>query len=408
MYDEILSSIDNIDECVMEAEMNVLNALCNEYDKAIMIMENYNGDSYDCFDIFQESVIMEDGESSGNNGTSQNQVWQSRKNSLLSRIIQSFKNMITKISMKIIGLKFDGVIKRIEKAPDGAKFILRGAMLKQPAEYVYKVIDAVVEAIVLWSDIITSNVNNTDGIGLDFNKDIHRDNIKKHKEVTNQIKPLLLETEELDGQSEVYLKENLLDIAKKEKSHFDNTCAKIRDMLKNMNKAFKNMKFSENSASNSVQLIKNEINYTIKEYLAVMKVLIKRINMYKEGTISDGNANTGDTKADLSEDSASVSLLQAKEIATWIKQNNPDSKYKAFAVNMASYGDHPNDKNSNDDNIIKLLMSKYNVKPGDKIVIMGLIDPSTHKLNKITGVRYDEMDDRTQKMFENGSFCVIK
>lgn len=235
---------------------------------------------------------MEDGEEpnnsntgSDNNQTTQN--WQSRKNSLLSRIIQSFKNMITKISMKIIGVKFDGVIKRIEKAPDGAKFILRGAMLKQPTEYVYEVIDAVVEAIVLWSDIITSNVNNTGGIGLDFNKDIYRDNIKKHKEVINQIKPLLLETEELDGQSEVYLKENLLDIAKKEKSHFDNTCAKIRDMLKNMNKAFKNMKFSENSVSNSVQLIKNEINYTIKEYLAVMKFLIKRINMYKEGTIEE-------------------------------------------------------------------------------------------------------------------------
>ena len=286
MYDEILSSIDNIDECVMEAELNVLTAMCNEYDKAIMIMENYNGNDYSSFDIFMEADETTD-ESSGNNGTSQNQVWQSRKNSLLSRIIQSFRNMITKISMKIIGLKFDGVIKRIEKAPDGAKFILRGAMLKQPAEYVYKVIDAVVEAIVLWSDIITSNVNNTGGIGLDFNKDIHRDNIKKHKEVINQIKPLLLETEELNGQSEVYPKENLLDIAKKEKSHFDNTCAKIRDMLKNMNKAFKNMKFSENSASNSVQLIKNEINYTIKEYLAVMKFLIKRINMYKEGTIEE-------------------------------------------------------------------------------------------------------------------------
>ena len=63
MYDEILSSIDNIDDCIMEAELNVLNALCDEYDKALMIYENYNGDSYDCFDIFQESVIMEDGES---------------------------------------------------------------------------------------------------------------------------------------------------------------------------------------------------------------------------------------------------------------------------------------------------------------------------------------------------------
>ena len=281
MYDEILSSIDNIDDCVMEAEMNVLTAMCNEYDKAIMIMENYNGNDYSSFDIF-----MEDGEEPNNDNTDSddnNQPppnLQSRKNGLLSRIIQSFRNMITKISMKIISLKFDGVIKRIEKAPDGAKFILRGAMLKQPAEYVYKVIDAVVENIVLWPDIITNYV-------IDFNKDIHRDNIKKHKEVINQIKPLLLETEELDGQSEVYLKENLLDIAKKEKSHFDNTCAKIKDMLKNMNKAFKNMRFTENSASNSVQLIKNEINYTIKEYLTVMKFLIKRMNMYKEGTIEE-------------------------------------------------------------------------------------------------------------------------
>ena len=45
LTNEILSSIDNIDDCVMEAEVNVLNAMINEYDKAIMIMENYNGDS---------------------------------------------------------------------------------------------------------------------------------------------------------------------------------------------------------------------------------------------------------------------------------------------------------------------------------------------------------------------------
>ena len=54
MYDEILSSIDNIDDCVMEAELNVISAMINEYDKAIMIMENYNGNDYSSFDIFQE------------------------------------------------------------------------------------------------------------------------------------------------------------------------------------------------------------------------------------------------------------------------------------------------------------------------------------------------------------------
>ena len=54
MSDEILSSIDNIDECVMEAELSVINALCNEYEKDIMIMENYNGNDYSSFDIFHE------------------------------------------------------------------------------------------------------------------------------------------------------------------------------------------------------------------------------------------------------------------------------------------------------------------------------------------------------------------
>lgn len=44
----------------------------------------------------------------------------------------------------------------------------------------------------------------------------------------------------------------------------------------------KDMRFTENSVNKSVQIIKNEINYTIKEYLTVMKVLVKRINMYKE------------------------------------------------------------------------------------------------------------------------------
>lgn len=49
----------------------------------------------------------------------------------------------------------------------------------------------------------------------------------------------------------------------------------------------KDMRFTENSVNKSVQIIKNEINYTIKEYLILMKVLVKRINMYKEGTIEE-------------------------------------------------------------------------------------------------------------------------
>ena len=108
MYDEILSSIDNIDECVMEAELNVLSAMCNEYDKAIMIMENYNGNSYECFDIFQESVIMEDGEQ------------QPKKDNIIKRFIKWIKDMINLIFDKIKGLwnKFRGKNKEVETSVD--------------------------------------------------------------------------------------------------------------------------------------------------------------------------------------------------------------------------------------------------------------------------------------------------
>ena len=108
LTNEILSSIDNIDECVMEAEMNVLTAMINEYDKAIMIMENYNGNDYSSFDIFQESVIMEDGEQ------------QSKKENIIKRFIKWIKNMTNLIFDKIKGLwnKFRGKNKEVETSVD--------------------------------------------------------------------------------------------------------------------------------------------------------------------------------------------------------------------------------------------------------------------------------------------------
>ena len=91
MYDEILSSIDNIDECVMEAEMNVLTAMINEYDKAIMIMENYNGDSYDCFDIFQE----------GFNDELNKPVFGVKGENILKRILMAIPRLIAMLVKKV-------------------------------------------------------------------------------------------------------------------------------------------------------------------------------------------------------------------------------------------------------------------------------------------------------------------
>ena len=93
LTNEILSSIDNIDECVMEAEMNVINAMINEYDKAIMIMENYNGDDYSSFDIF-----MEADESTANDNSSE-----PKKKGLLDGPIRGSKgeNIIKRILLVI-------------------------------------------------------------------------------------------------------------------------------------------------------------------------------------------------------------------------------------------------------------------------------------------------------------------
>ena len=52
----ILNDIDTIDDCMLEAEMNVLTALCDVYEKSAVILENYEGDDYSCFDIFQEGI----------------------------------------------------------------------------------------------------------------------------------------------------------------------------------------------------------------------------------------------------------------------------------------------------------------------------------------------------------------
>ena len=110
MYDEILSSIDNIDECVMEAEINVLNAMINEYDKAIMIMENYNGNDYDCFDIFQEG--FKDEVNKPISGTKDEKI--------IKRILMAIPRLIATLVRKLINafssIKSAKILRNLKKA----------------------------------------------------------------------------------------------------------------------------------------------------------------------------------------------------------------------------------------------------------------------------------------------------
>ena len=51
---EILSAIDSIETATMEAEMNVMESLIDAYNKSVIILENYEGEDIDSFDVFQE------------------------------------------------------------------------------------------------------------------------------------------------------------------------------------------------------------------------------------------------------------------------------------------------------------------------------------------------------------------
>lgn len=54
--DAILASIDNVNEVAMEADMSVIHAMADSYEKAAFIMENYTGDESNMFSIFQEDA----------------------------------------------------------------------------------------------------------------------------------------------------------------------------------------------------------------------------------------------------------------------------------------------------------------------------------------------------------------
>ena len=53
--DDVLLAIDNIDSCVMEAEMNVIDAMYDYCQKALMMLEHYEGDNYSEIDVFCEA-----------------------------------------------------------------------------------------------------------------------------------------------------------------------------------------------------------------------------------------------------------------------------------------------------------------------------------------------------------------
>jgi hypothetical protein len=60
LINECIDSINNVEEASCTSEITVLESLVDAYDKASTILEYYEGDDYESFDIFQESFFMEE------------------------------------------------------------------------------------------------------------------------------------------------------------------------------------------------------------------------------------------------------------------------------------------------------------------------------------------------------------
>ena len=56
---EVLDSIDNIEDAILESSSSMIDSLFKTYEKSAIILENYQGDDLSSFSIFQEGEIMD-------------------------------------------------------------------------------------------------------------------------------------------------------------------------------------------------------------------------------------------------------------------------------------------------------------------------------------------------------------
>lgn len=92
--EEMISYINNIDDTIMEYELEVTNALVDSYQKALTIMENYNGDSITDFSIFQEGFILEADENDKSNFTFRQTDADGNKESIVKSVLYAIPRLI--------------------------------------------------------------------------------------------------------------------------------------------------------------------------------------------------------------------------------------------------------------------------------------------------------------------------
>lgn len=114
MIQEILNSIDLIDDITTEYTVNTMNSMIDSYEKSALILENYEGDDLSSFTIFQEGEIMDDVKKQG-----QGQSTLMKILSFIPRLIKAIFHKIKKAISK--GETPAAVNKELQKAPKEVK-----------------------------------------------------------------------------------------------------------------------------------------------------------------------------------------------------------------------------------------------------------------------------------------------
>ena len=126
-HEELLGYISAVDDAVMESEMSVTLSLMEAADKAMMIMENYEGDFIDSFSIFQEAA-----------GSGKDPAHPFKEDTVLKTIIKFIPNLIKLIIAKLNKLFNKDERTKFEKAMDA---------LKKSATPVADLINSIVDAV---------------------------------------------------------------------------------------------------------------------------------------------------------------------------------------------------------------------------------------------------------------------
>lgn len=118
---DVMDAISNIDDVVAESDLSVLSSMIDSFDKASVILENYNGDDVDMFNIFQEAD-----EGKENPFKEKNAFWTVVK--FIPNLIKLIIDKIKKVFSKEEQTKTQQVLDTIKNAPQEAKDFVSGIM----------------------------------------------------------------------------------------------------------------------------------------------------------------------------------------------------------------------------------------------------------------------------------------